>query len=634
MRFGWMISACLLAAVSMGCGDGASSSGGNGGSGASTSSSAGGSGGSGTGAGGSGAGGTTPLAYPESVLCPVEPHEDARCGPAYHPDKALDAEALAKALDEGLAAFRYHGKGGACVGCHAPDGYDLARVGYSDADIHRRALGHVDEARADMLVTYVHALRQKYQMTRLLHPARYRPEQPGFDTFEATTPGLEVTDPKAQEERDLAFMQSLTDQYKLLWATGKIDSLAKAKQAYDELRAVDLRSMRMGIPFDHLSEDGWHGDEHLSVFEWYPGIPTAATAGNEDAWNGLMDTYLANPTDDALWAMFDAIDDMTKCDADLSAQGDPDFYGRACEWMRLKYKSLQVVQHMMRHETVAYPDVFSDIPGGNPVANLDVMIHRYPIWEAGDVLRIAPLQRPPQTACFTGNNHPCTLLPPDIDATIHQNPSYEEARIKQSEVFQQSWFVMSWTRDPALLHESTNFATFIGDYLESVMLARYDAHHAFVVAKTAVEKSAAIAFRDADGFRNGTGKIASVRTFSFKQLRNNLSQPPNNDPRRATYDRMLSNFARMWIYLVEDDLEQSKEVYDREEVLHAVRYMRTWIAALEGAEDPAINAAVLSIEQLAPAAVELRSQQNRDENPGTGLQPTGTWGEFAAPYAG
>jgi hypothetical protein len=629
MRFQWLILASLLAAISIGCSDGASSSGGNGGSSSSTSS---GSGGTGAGAGGSGA--STPFAYPESVLCPVEPHDDARCGPVFHPEKALDEATLAKALDEGLVTFRYHGKGGACVGCHAPDGYDLARVGYSDADIRRRALDHVDEPRADILVNYVHALRQKYNMTRLLHPAKYRPEQPGFDTFEATTPGLEVTDPKAQEERDLAFMQSLTDQYKLSWATGKIDSLAKAKQAYDELHKVDLRSLRLGIPFDHLSEDGWHGKEHFSVFEWYPGIPTAAKAGNADAWMGLMDAYLANPTDDALWAMYDGIDNLTFCDADLSGQGDPNYYGRACDWMRLKYRSLQVVQHMMRHETVTYPDVFSDIPNGSPPTNLETMIHRYPIWEAGDVLRIAPLQRPPQTACFTGDNHPCTLLPPAIDATIHQDPTYEEARIKQSEVFQQSWFVMSWTRDPALLHESSNFATFIGDYLESVMLARYDVHHAFVVAKTAVEKSLAIGFRNAEGFRNGTGKIASVRTFSFKQLRNNLSQPPNDDPRRATYDRMLANFARMWIYLVEDDLAQSKEVYDREEVLHAVRYMRTWIADLEGAEDPAINAAVLSIEQLAPAATELRSQQNRDENPGTGLQPTGTWGEFAAPYAG
>jgi len=629
MRRIWTAAGLLGAMLAAGCGGGGAETGsaGNGGAGAS------GSGGTGGAGGGNGGGGAAPLAYPDSVLCPPEPHDDERCGPAFDPEKALDPAELDAALKEGLEAFRFPGERGACVGCHAPDGYDLAKVGYSDANIRRRALGHVDDQKAESLVKYVHALRQKYGMKTLLHPARYRPEQPAFEAFEATTPGLEVTDPKAQEERDALFMQSLTDEKKLLWATGRVDSLAKAKQAYDELHAIDLGALRLGIPFDHLSEDGFYGEPHLSVFEWYPDIPTAASPGQEDAWRALMDEYLANPTDEALWAYFDAIDTHTRCDADLSSGGDPNHYGRACEWMRLKYKSLQVVQHMLRHETVKYPDVLVD-RAGTMQENLDLVIHRYPIWEAGDVLRVAPLQRPPETACFAMSSWPCTLLPPDIDATIHQSPTYEQARIKQSEVFQQSWFVMSWARDPALLHESHNYATFIGDYLESVLLARYDVHHAFVLAKTAVEKSAASAWRDAEGFRNGTGKIASVRTLSFKQLRSSLSRPPSDDPRRATYDRMLANFARMWIYLIEDDLKQSGEIYDRDEVLYGVRYMRTWIAELEGQEDATINAAVLSIEALAPAAVELRSQKNRDDYPGTGLQPTGTWGEFAQPYTG
>jgi len=33
-------------------------------------------------------------------------------------------------------------------------------------------------------------------------------------------------------------------------------------------------------------------------------------------------------------------------------------------------------------------------------------------------------------------------------------------------------------------------------------------------------------------------------------------------------------------------------------------------------------------------AKELRTAENIDENPGTGLQPNGTWGEFDAPYTG
>ena len=301
--------------------------------------------------------------------------------------------------------------------------------------------------------------------------------------------------------------------------------------------------------------------------------------------------------------------------------------------MRLKWKSLQVLQHMLRSESLAYPDPLAGL-GGAAMDHVDTIVRRIPIWEAGDFLRINPLMRTDNNACFSDDAHPCTLLPAVVDATVHSDPSYEEARIKQSQVFQQSWFVMSFLHDPALLTEGENFATFIGDYLESVLLPHYDVHHAFVVAQMAVAKASAVEWFDAPGYREGTGKLASVRTFSFKQLRYNFSPPNDGDPRLATHRRMFANFARMSIYLVEDDLKQSGSIYDAPEVLRAVRFMRTWILELEGAEDPAINAAVLSIEALAPAADELRSQQNKDQNPGTGLQPNGDWAEFDAPYQG
>ncbi|HVG64169.1 MAG TPA: hypothetical protein VNA24_36735, partial [Hyalangium sp.] len=156
----------------------------------------------------------------------------------------------------------------------------------------------------------------------------------------------------------------------------------------------------------------------------------------------------------------------------------------------------------------------------------------------------------------------------------------------------------------------------------------------FIVAKMAVEKSAARGWMDAPGFRAGTGKLASVRTFSFKQLRDNFSPPTADNRRRPVHDRMFANFARMFIFLVEEDLRNTGEIYDRDEVLYAVRFMRTWIQRLEGAEDAAINARVLSIESLAKTARELRTAANRAENPGTGLQPNGRWAEFAAPYGG
>lgn len=579
--------------------------------------------------------GPDPVEYPESLLCPQPPAQDPRCGPAFVPGDALPPAEQEARLRDGLEAWRREGRRGACVSCHSPDGIELARVGYADEDIRRRALDHVNEEDAEAIIGLVHALRQHHGMTQLLHPARFRPLQPVYEPFPANG-DRPVWDSDAQTERDEGFMDHLVEDRKLLWATGRIDSLEKAHQAYDELLAIDLRHLRIGIPFDLLSEDGHYGEEHLSIFEWFPGIASTPAESERDAFHALADAYLADPSDRNLWAYHDAIDDMTACNPDLDGAALAD-YPAACEWMRLKYRSLQVFQHMLRHGTLRYPDVLADVDAGNTPAafidNLDRVIHRQPIWEAGDYLRIQPLARPPQTACDDGA-HPCTLLPPIIDDTIHDIPTANEARIEQSKVFQQSWFVMAWLRDPALLHQGDSFATFIGDYLEAVLLPYYDVHHAFVVAKMAVEKSAARAWMDAGGFRTGTGKIASVRTFSFKQLRDNFSPPPESSRRRPVHERMFANFARMWIYLVEEDLRQSGEIFDRDEVLYAVRFMRTWIAELEGAEDAAINQLVLSIESLAQAAEELRTEDNRQQNPGTGLQPNNRWAEFDAPYEG
>lgn len=576
--------------------------------------------------------------YPESLLCPAPPEMDPRCGQAFVPDAAQPPDEQEARLRAGLEAWRLEGVRGACASCHSPDGIELARVGYADEDIRRRALDHVSAEDAEAIVGLVHALRQQQAMTRLLHPARFRPLQPAYEPFPAETPDQPVWDPQVQSERDEAFMNHLVADRQLLWATGRIDSLSKAHQAYDELLAIDLRHLRVGLPFDVQSEDGYHGEEHRSIFEWFPGIASTPRADARDAWYQRVDAYLADPSDERLWAYYDAIEEMTECNPDLGGADLAD-YQRACQWMRLKYRSLQVFQHMLRHGTVRYPDMLVDLRAEDTSApaaiieHLDLVLARNPIWEAGDFLRIQPLQRPPETACDDGA-HPCTLLPPILDETIHDDPTATEARIQQSKVFQQSWFVMAFVRDPALLYEGDSFATFIGDYLESVLLPYYDIHHAFVVAKMAVEKSAASAWMNAGGFRAGTGKIASVRTFSFKQLRDDFSPPPEGSARRATHERMFANFARMWIYLVEEDLRLSGEIFDRDEVLYAVRFMRTWIAQLEGAEDAVINGLVLSIEALAQQATELRTEENRQQNPGTGLQPNGRWGELEAPYQG
>lgn len=590
--------------------------------------------------------------YPASILCPEDATMDPRCGPGYSPDRAMPEPELASAIGVGLAAWTDPAsKDGACVTCHSPDGIDLAKIGYSDCDIRRRAIQHVSESQADAIVKLVHALRQKYEVKQPLHPDKFRPFQPGYEPFDQPPDDVDVVSTSSQDKRDEAFANYLTTELRLTWATTKIDSLAAARKAYDELVGLDLHSVKIGVPFDRFSEDpaasegtcgrpaGAAHSGH-SIFEWVPDIAVAAKPGSEAAWNAVLTAYRESPTTENLWKYYDAIDTLTEC-AWLPA-GD---YGHACEWMRFKYKSVQVLQHMLRHDLRLHPDPLADkrVGGLEPAQHehLATVIARSPLWEAGDIIRIAPLERRGSPACFSSPSHPCTVLPPKVDESIHSVPTHKDALINQGDLFQLSWFVMSFLNDPTLTKHSDNFATFIGDYLESVMLPRYDIHHAFIVAVMAARKSAASEWLSASGFRQGTGKIASVRTFSFKQLRDNLS-PPASGPRRVIHERMFANFARMWIYLVEDDLKTSGTVYGRDGafgggstneggLLSAIRFMREWIPNLEGAEDPAINAAVASIETLAKSATELRTKDNYEDE--DGLQPTGRWADYQMPYS-
>jgi hypothetical protein len=551
--------------------------------------------------------------YPEDVLCPILP-PDSRCGQPYAPPTALDPLTVVTALRQGQATFRQPAFRGACAGCHAPDGIDLAAVGYSDADIRRRALEHLTEAEAETIVRFVRAKRQQYDIRRLLHPAKFRPFQPSHIAHDSGHPVVDSHD--AQAARDGMFAEDLT-RAAPIFTQGRVVDTAQAEAALRELGAIDLTKLRLGIPFDRYSEDAFHGS--FSIFEWVPGIATMPKPGREAEWHALVDAYLANPTDANLWAYYDRIDDLTECTDGLAAS-----YGRACEWMRLKYKSVQILGHMLRHRTDAYPNLLAGLSGGLP-QNADIAIHRNPMWEAGDFLRRNPLARRAPVVC--SEERPCTDLPPEVRDTVTTD---NEELIHQDEVFKQSWFMMSFIHDPALMVQGNDETTLTGDYLESVLLPYYDVHHAFVVAKMAAAKAVAREWLAGPGRRQGTGKIASVRTFSFKQIRDDFSPPATAGFRRDVHERMFANFARMWILLVKKDLEETGEIYSREDVLKAVRFMRTWVPRLEGAEDPAINAAVLAIEALALSARELRPANETGEL----LQPIGRWQEFALPYQG
>jgi mono/diheme cytochrome c family protein len=259
------------------------------------------------------------------------------------PEANWTADQVTTAYTNGLKAWRTPGTvdNNACVSCHAADPMDLAFIGYSDAQMYRRAFSHVqDQTVIDAVVDMVHALRAKYSIVQPPDPLKYRPFQPG---------GAVLAGNSAQE-RDQAFGQELSDM-KLRLMGAPINSVADAKTAWDELAALDLRALRVGIPMNHYTEDKFNNDgvnvpcadkhacdDHGTIADWItdtavvPGPLSAAQLAAEDA-------YLANPSMDTLKAAL-----LTRPRDETS-------------WFKHKYGSVMIANYLFRLQAQGDPNL-------------------------------------------------------------------------------------------------------------------------------------------------------------------------------------------------------------------------------------------------------------------------------------
>jgi hypothetical protein len=518
------------------------------------------------------------VSWPEALLVPVN---DPAYGAGTSAGNRLTPTQILTARAEGLAAWRRAGNHGNCAGCHSPDAFDLALIGYSDADITRRALDHVDAADAAKIVTLIKTVRQDYGINRPLHPLNFRPLQPGHEVLPGAT----------HSARDLAFANYLNNEVALIWAKDRIESRAQAKAAQAQLLALDLRKLRTGIPFDRWSEDHTRGAAHLSASEWLPMMGMQPKDGKASEWYALHDAYLADPVDANFWAYYTRIDE-------LLMPVEPAGYERGQAWSLLKYKSVQIAQHMLRHQSLPFPNPLTGMPG-TLVANRNTVLARNPIFRTGDHVRRFPLH--------TDAANPSTVFPPYLAPTV---PTTQAALRDQNDNFLRVWFWMGWVYDPAMLLSDSLFATVEGDYLYASLLQHYKVHHAFVIAMTSVAKANATPWFGAPGTGvAGHGKWAAFNPFMvLHHIERNRSEPPAGDARRAMHDRMYSNTARLWIYLVQEDLELTGQVFSRELVRGSIRFARAWLNDTEPAVDhTALDAVIADIETRLNAAQELRT---------------------------
>jgi mono/diheme cytochrome c family protein len=440
------------------------------------------------------------------------------------------------AYARGLKLFRSpDAHGAACADCHAPDGIDLAAIAYPDAAILRRGLLHLSPEQVLGIVDFVHAQRRRFEI-KAPCSTDWRPFQPSG----AVLPGNTVV------EQELSFFGEL-EQRGLLVARGKVDGPAAAQKAFDELAAIDLRKLPIGIALPRWTEDAFNGGEHSSFNDYLPAMPRAPRSGAREALLALDDAYLADPTEQNLRKLDEAVKQPGIMVAEPAL---------AIQAVQLKYRSVLLASHLFRTALVGKPSWY-DLP---PVP--------LPHWNR--------LYNPFRKLGARGQETKCCFADTDI-------PEIERLEVKGMDAnrfmssFSHSWFTLGQLFDQTYLQsEHSNDGTTSPPFYWNLFRFPHDQiHQPFLnmhrVVMTVVygnkvkgtprfplalsdgrRAPAGEAMLDADWFPAG-GNDAMVGV-----VKGDPHLPKATDPRRAPSVKLRTNLMRMFLYLQRDLLKSGK----------------------------------------------------------------------------
>ncbi len=417
-----------------------------------------------------------------------------------------------------LSAWRKtDARGQACASCHSPDGLELAAYNFSDEDLMRRAKAHLSLEDAKQIVDQIHTLRENYHIDKPLDPMMDRPMQPGGSVLEGAT----------SLARDKEFAMSLKQILPTFF--GRIDSLAQAERARAEILRVDLAKLKIGIPFNRISEDVFHGNEHATIANWISDVKLAQETPFQ-----LEDAYLSNPTA----ANFNSIESYY-----TSSVMRP--LSPAQEVGLSKKRSLLYLQHDLRMHFLS-------------LKNTAQPAYRNPMWNVGEQGRI-----------YSKSKMDSLGMPSDIVAKKIVGPDTAE-QMKQIRL---PWYWMGWVMDPSLQHTSLLAETNRADYFTRFLTSDgpYPMHEAFMITRKIMEES----------FVPKSWIIAVPQHLKINYSGfvddNGVTAPlPAEAEHASLFSTFTANSFRMNLYLALDEMSKSHTVYQRPMELQQIRRMKAF----------------------------------------------------------
>jgi mono/diheme cytochrome c family protein len=490
------------------------------------------------------------------------------------PEATWTPAQIDEAYQRGLKAWRTQGTvdQNACAFCHAADPMDLAFIGYTDGAIYRRAFSHVTQPVVDDVIDMVHALRAKLNIVQPPDPISYRPFQPGGEVL----PG------KSASERDQAFGEELKTVVPTLMGA-PITSAAMAHKAWDELSAVNLRSLKVGIPLNRYTEDIYNNDgvavtcpdkhlcdDHGTIADWIPDAPvlTATTAATLFP---AQDAYLAAPTLDNLKAVL-----MAAPRAEES-------------WIKNKFLAVQMANFLFRQQAAGDPMLTKLAAGdsattGQPYTPFPVIqgANLNSIWMVGanqrDFIHNVGATLPVGPAA---GNQGKFSVPKDTIPGLTRNDANE-----QLQRIIVPWFWLGFSLDPATMNVEADYVAEGDEYFtQETFLDNGSSpiHGAFIVSKRSLEimkyttlprSPNVFPFSHPDLGRYPvtplvmrSGYFPIVTNFAeqknFNTINNyQLMYTPTEPAHKALYQTYAANQWRMFMWLLVDELQMTPQIWN------------------------------------------------------------------------
>lgn len=457
----------------------------------------------------------------------------AVCAPAYAGGSA--GGTLQDVIDAGMSSWnKADSSGASCAACHAPDGIDLAYVGFDRSDILRRANHHLSSEDSIAIADMIDAQRVLYSIPER-DPLTFRPFQPGGYVLAGAT----------STERDTAFGIELLRRTYMI-AIRRIDTLEDARAATNELIVRDLAALPCGIPFNLWSEDIAHGPGHGLLADWVPDVPHLVKRGHELTCLLRRQWYLNDPSEENFWAMWETVREHTE------TPNNEAFDALATE----KYLALLIAQHEFRMEIMGLPPLASN----GPIAFVDHPLE----YEAGvDPDALKPLVPNPAWEigqfALQNRNYQSTYetlgVPADVVATLSEDVGLKY----QMAALHLPWTWLGWLHDRGRQRTSYDYSTQNASYLGSSLLIMdggYPIHAAFASAVKVLTHST----HPESWVRQNSPQRVQASYGNLMRDDAHILNEPTDPTSRAIYRRLLCNSFRMTMLLLADDIERHGSV--------------------------------------------------------------------------